>query len=48
MAEFDLFTIHAAFWGILIGCAASRLLESVDDKHDDFMHREHTQSATPR
>ena len=30
VAEFDLFNIHAAFWGILIGYAVSRLLERDD------------------
>lgn len=30
IAEFDLFNIHAAFWGILIGCVASRFLEPGD------------------
>lgn len=48
IAEFDLFNIHAAFWGILIGCVASRFLEPADYKRDDFMHREHAQSAAPR
>lgn len=30
IAEFDLFNIHAAFWGILIGCLASRFLDRGD------------------
>lgn len=34
IAEFDLFNIHAAFWGILIGCVASRFLEPGDYRAD--------------
>ena len=30
IAEFDPFNIHAAFWGILFGCIASRFLEPGD------------------
>ncbi|GAA1855623.1 benzoate/H(+) symporter BenE family transporter [Brevibacterium marinum] len=36
IAEFDLFNIHAAFWGILIGCIASRFLEPGDYSADRF------------
>lgn len=34
IAEFDLFNIHAAFWGILIGCVASRFLDRGDYRHE--------------
>src|SRR5699024_393562 len=32
VAEFDLFNIHAAFWGILFGYLASRVMEPQDHR----------------
>lgn len=35
VAEFDLFNIHAAFWGILFGYLASRVMEPKDHQRKD-------------
>lgn len=45
IAEFDLFNIHAAFWGILIGCVASRFLEPGDYWAKVPLHENHQVSS---